>query len=167
MERRQGKGTNLYISTDTFEKAPLRLLLTPSVPNGARNGTFPAKVCKKREPPFFRTVPANPCYCLLFLLVEVPLQQASERLAMAGFISPSQSRRKSLICAASVAKRLISLAFRAGWGTRTRGETGAKSREKIHPHTGKDGSSNGRKKTGLGRVSVGGWKLGLSLQGAD
>ena len=106
MERRQGKGTNLYISTDTFEKAPLRLLLTPSVPNGARNGTFPAKVCKKREPPFFRTVPANPCYCLLFLLAEVPLQQASERLAVAGLVRGSSPSGLHLAGGASTLKRL-------------------------------------------------------------
>ena len=48
--------------------------------------TFPSKARKKREPPFYRTVPANPCTCLLFLLAEVPFQQSFERAAMSRFI---------------------------------------------------------------------------------
>ena len=41
----------------------MRLLLLLSAPNGALNGTFSLKTRKKREPPFFRTVPANPRLC--------------------------------------------------------------------------------------------------------
>ena len=73
--------------------------------------TFPSKARKKREPPFFRTVPANPCDCLLFLLTEVALQQALEGLAVTGFVRGSSPLGLYLAGGASTLKRFDIVGF--------------------------------------------------------
>ena len=71
------------------------------------SGIFaPHHISKKREPPFYRTVPANPCDCLLFLLAEVALQQTLEGLAVTGLVRGSSPSGLHLAGGASPLKRL-------------------------------------------------------------
>ena len=57
------------------------------------SGTFLKSTRKSGNRPF-QSDPRKPL-SILFLLAEVPLQQALEGLAVTGFISSSQSRRES------------------------------------------------------------------------